>query len=97
MKSTEYAGARHRGGCSNSARVRSNTAASANSAIVQVNRRLLKNTSPKPNWFFTKDCAGSIHGRTCCNTCCANRLANGLLYVRNARGELRCLDLGRTP
>jgi outer membrane protein assembly factor BamB len=24
-------------------------------------------------------------------------LANGLLYVRNARGELRCLDLGTTP
>ena len=68
---------RREGGRSSSTRARSNRAASASNAIVQVNRKLLRNTSPKPSWFFSKDCAGSIHGRTCCNRCCARRLAGG--------------------
>ena len=61
----------------NNARVRNNTAASASSDIIQVNRRLLKNIAPKPSWFFSKDWAGSIHGRTRCNTCRPSRLPKG--------------------
>ncbi len=59
----------------NNARARSTTTASASSAITQVNRRRLQNTSLNPSGFFSKAGAGSIHGRTCCNTCCAHRLA----------------------
>lgn len=64
-------------GLSNRTLARNNTAASASSDIVQVNRRLLKKMLPSPSWFFSKDCAGSIQGRTWRNTCCTNRLAIG--------------------
>ena len=73
------------------ARARSDTAASASSAVVQVNRRLLKNTSPKPGGFFSKVCDGLIHGRTCRNTCCAKRLAPAA--VGPAMSRLRLADV----
>ena len=47
-------------------RARSRTTASASSAIAQVKRSPLRKTWPSPSWFFSKDCAGSIQGRTCC-------------------------------
>ena len=63
---------------SSQAIVRNNTALSDHRLICQVRRRLLKNICPKPNWFFSKDCAGSIHGRTCRNNRPATRLPNGI-------------------
>jgi len=42
-------------GRSSRARARNSTAASASSAIVQVNRKLFRNTSLSPSWFFSCD------------------------------------------
>jgi hypothetical protein len=64
-------------GVSSQTMVRSNTALSVHKPICHVSRRLLKNTCPKPSWFFSNDCAGSIHGRTWRNSRLATRLASG--------------------
>ena len=64
-------------GVSSQVIVRNNPARSTHRLICHVSRRRLKNICPNPNWFFSDDCAGSIHGRTWRNQRCATRLASG--------------------
>ena len=65
-------------GASSQTIVRNNAALSAHKLICHVRRRLLKNICPKPNWFFSKDWAGSIQGRTCRNRRLDTRLVSGI-------------------
>jgi hypothetical protein len=65
-------------GVSRITRARSKTAASASNDLLQVKRKLFKNTAPRPSWFFSYDWAGSIQGRTCCNNRWLTRVFIGI-------------------